>query len=151
MGSRKPQVACATERAHVEALLQTAQAAGVKLHSIQPSLMAAYNRVGRLVRGDATWIAVQEARRATIALLAGGVWQLIRTRSLGADWNEEFPRLLDCESLLAGLHRQATALLVYAEDPLRAGTSVSSASRTLDVTLEHGMALDLRPYALALC
>lgn len=151
MGRRSPQVACATERALVEALFQAAHAAGMRLHSIQPALMAAYNRVGRLVRGHTTWIAVQEARRVTIALLSGRAWQFIRTRNIGGDWNAELPRLLHRESLLAGSSQQAAELLVYAEEVLHPGTSMSTASRTLDVTLERGLTSDLRPYALALC
>ena len=85
-----------------------------RLRSVQPYLMAVFNRWKRQVRGNPVWLLVAEAGRVCIASAAGGQWRSIAARSMGADWQAELPLLLERELLLAEAAGPPTAILACA-------------------------------------
>ncbi len=71
------------------------------LRSIQPYLMAVFNRWRPRVRDSAAWILVPEAGRVCLAAVADGRWRKLISRSIGADWRTELRVVLERELMLA--------------------------------------------------
>lgn len=88
------EVACGVDAALVHALRD---ALGKRLRSLQPHLMASFNRSrGRL--GASGWFVDVEPGLASVALVANGAWQSLRSLRVGAQWKEELPGLLAREA-----------------------------------------------------
>src|SRR5207248_109601 len=72
-----PRLACALERELLEELAAKVSAGGAALVSVQPFLVAAFNRINektRKIMGEGTcWLVVEEPGRLTLALLLRGV------------------------------------------------------------------------------
>jgi hypothetical protein len=86
----------------VLAELRTAvRAAGAKLFSVQPALMHAFNARRREFRGNAAWLVAAEEGRLTLALIAQGLWELVRIRNVGPGWRDELQSILRREEELA--------------------------------------------------
>lgn len=83
-GWGRPLVACAVDSALLEQLGERLAGFGLRLGSVQPLLMAAYNDARRGFKG-ATAFAVVEAGRVCLSLLDGGCWREISSRRTGAD------------------------------------------------------------------
>jgi len=110
-----PRLACALEREILEALAMQASGAGAALVSVQPFLVAAFNRLNektRKVLGDGTcWLVVEEPGRLTLALLLRGVWTAIRSRRIDARWQMVLPQILERESAFLGLDKPCTSVV----------------------------------------
>lgn len=99
---RASRVACAVERQLLEELRAVAGKAGVRLMSVQPSLMHAFNvRRSEFDREDG-WLVSAEPGRLTLALIASRAWQLVRVRNADTDWRDRLPMLLRREEALIG-------------------------------------------------
>ena len=110
-----PRLACAVDRALIEALAQTAVAAGVHLVSVQPFLVAAFNRVRRQIGEGTCWLIVEEAGRLTLALIHRGAWTAIRSRRVEASWRKVLPEILEREAAFLGLEERCTRVVVCAQ------------------------------------
>lgn len=99
---RGARIACAVEQALIDALQAKLRERGVRLASVQPHLMAAFNRSRRRLRGASCWLVVAEAGRLALALIERGAWCSLRTRRAGEDWREALPALLAREGALLG-------------------------------------------------
>jgi hypothetical protein len=77
-------VACAVERTLLEALTTAIANSALRLRSIEPSLMAAFNARSRAPSGDA-WLALAEPGRLLLGLLHAGEWQSLRSRPLDGE------------------------------------------------------------------
>lgn len=75
-------------------------ASPLKLASVQPYFMAAFNQVRGSLRRGAHWFVVVESGTLCSALVQGGRWSSLRTRRIAGEWRDE---------LLLALHRQALA------------------------------------------
>ena len=90
-----------------EALLQGLQALGresrLNLRSVQPYLMAAYNRCSaRLEQGDFLFV-LAEPRRSVLLLAAGGAWQQVLAQGC-ADTDQALQALIERTCELYGEH-----------------------------------------------
>ncbi|MDF0731747.1 hypothetical protein P0Y43_13605 [Pseudomonas entomophila] len=90
-----------------EALLQGLQALGkrrrLRLHSVQPYLMAAYNRcLAQLAQGDFLFV-LAEPRRSVLLLAAGGAWQQVLAQGC-ADSDQALRALIERTCELYGEH-----------------------------------------------
>jgi hypothetical protein len=101
--SAGPRVACAVDRALLDALEARIGADGGTLVSVQPYLMAAFNRMRPAIGTDSCWLAVEEPGRLTLALIQGGVWTAIRTRQADAQWQTMLQDILERESAMLGV------------------------------------------------
>jgi hypothetical protein len=112
-----PRLACAVDRALVEALDASAAAHGVNLVSVQPFLIAAFNRLrsGVLNAGGSSWLVVEEQGRLTLALFLKGVWVAIRSRRADWRWRRVLPELIERESAFLGLEEPCTRVIVCAQ------------------------------------
>jgi hypothetical protein len=85
------EVACAVDPALVEAL------AG-RCRSLQPRLMASFNRHRRRIGRRAAWFVDVEPGLASLALIADGRWQSLRALRVGENWHAELPALIAREA-----------------------------------------------------
>jgi hypothetical protein len=114
-----PRLACAVDRALVAALAAAAQTAGARLVSVQPFLVAAFNRLksgvlGKLGAGSC-WLVIEEPGRLTLCFIQRGIWAAVRSRRTGAAWRELLPDLIERESAFLALSERCTRVIVCAQ------------------------------------
>jgi hypothetical protein len=108
-------LACAVDRELIERLAVTFVSAGVQLVSVQPFLVAAFNRIRQTVGNASCWIVVEEPGRLTLALIQRGAWVAIRSRRSDGRWMSLLPEILERESAFLGLDEPCTRLIVCAQ------------------------------------
>ena len=108
-------LACAVERELVSALAEQFVAAGVRLASAQPFLVAAFNRIRKTVGNGSCWIVVEERGRLTLALIQRGEWTAIRARRSDDRWRNLLPEILERETAFLGLAAPCTRVIVCAQ------------------------------------
>ncbi len=111
-----PRLACAVDRALIEKLADNAVASNVRLISVQPFLVAAFNRIRRHVGNGNCWIVVEEPGRLTLALIQRGAWVAIRSRRSDRNWRQVLPEILEREAAFLGLSQPVTRVIVCAQD-----------------------------------
>lgn len=109
-----PMLACAVDAQLLNALREAFAAAGVRLDSIQPSLMAVYNDYRRRLQGRHAWLALLEPGKLCLALLQQGRWVRIRSLRIGPGWRVELALLLAREAYLADPGATARDVFVWA-------------------------------------
>lgn len=98
----RPRVAVAIEQALLDRLQTVAQGAGMRLASVQPHLMAAYNRLQPRLARDNFVFAVAEPGRCSILLARAGQWLSVRSNA-SADSERAVAALLERECELNGV------------------------------------------------
>jgi hypothetical protein len=118
-----PWLASAVDAQLIAEIGASFSAASVRLASVQPYLMAAFNRCRPHLKNASAWIVLPERGRVCFASVAKGEWQAVTCRSIGEDWQDELTRFLDRERLLTA---EAPAfVLAYA--PEVAGLNLDAA------------------------
>ena len=97
-----PQVASAIDNAFIEQIESMLVVAGIKLNSLQPYLMAAFNYVRKFVDTNPHWFVLVEPGNACAGFMQGGDWRLLHTSRLGTDWATDLPRVLGREFQMVG-------------------------------------------------
>jgi hypothetical protein len=138
-GPGRARVASAVDCALIDALRSLPEVV-----SIQPYLMSAFNARRRAIGGKAAWFVLQEATRLTVALIAEGEWQLVRTRQANGDWHAALPALLDRESALSGSSPCERLVVCSEEEP----PPRAERYEIVDLTLPRGANASLRQYAM---
>lgn len=110
-----PRLACAMDRALLHALVGIFHKSGARLASVQPFLVAAFNRIRRRVGHGSCWIVVEETGRLTLALIQRGAWVAIRARRSDAQWRKVLEEILERESAFLGLSQPVTRVIVCAQ------------------------------------
>ena len=108
-------LACAVDKALIQALAETFVKSQLKLRSVQPFLVAAFNRIRRRVGNGSCWIVVEEPGRLTLALIQRGAWTAIRSRRADAQWRKVLAEILERESAFLGLSQPVTRVIVCAQ------------------------------------
>lgn len=109
-----PRLACAADAGLIEELGARAVAHQVRLVSVVPFLVAAFNRV-RDITGGTCWLVVEEPGRLTLALFLKGVWVAIRSRRADERWRRVLPEILSREAAFLGLEEPCTRVVVCAQ------------------------------------
>jgi hypothetical protein len=149
----KPRLACAVEQPLIEALNACMEPLAGSYRSLQPHLMASFNRWRTRLGRRPAWLVVAEPGLLCLALLQDGCWQNVRTIKVGADWIGELPGVLAREECLADSATQCDEVLLFAPDAaqplmLEAG---KWRIKTLLPTLLSGMVAGVdAPYSIAL-
>jgi hypothetical protein len=104
-------------------------ASSLRLKSVQPYLMAAFNACRKKLGSEKSWLVVVEEGVFCVALIEGGQWQKIRTRQIESDWLEEVLVTIEREMMLDETGGESCRVLVYAPDsrlskPIKRGTMV---------------------------
>jgi len=121
VGDGRPRLASAVDGGLCEAIRKCFPRSGPKLVSIQPYLMAAYNRARpELARQDA-WLVLLEQGRACFALASRRGWQAVQSLRLQSGAPGELLELLEREGLRAGEPALRRALVDGAAPQAAAG------------------------------
>jgi len=110
-----PRLACAVDRALIQKLAEVFVKINVRLASVQPFLVAAFNRIRKTVGNGSCWIVVEEPGRLTLSLIQRGQWVAIRTRRADKSWRNVLPEMLERESAFLGLSSPITRVIVCAQ------------------------------------
>lgn len=112
-------LACAVDRELIQGLASRFVAAGVHLVSVEPFLVAAFNRLRsgilNLAGAGSCWIVVEEPGRLTLALIQRGAWVAIRSRRSDDRWRRVLPEILEREGAFLGLDAPCTRVIVCAQ------------------------------------
>jgi hypothetical protein len=111
-----PRLASAVDGRLTEAVRGLFAESGVRLCSIQPSLMAAYNSCRDRLQGCSAWFVLFEAGSLCLALLQQGKWSSVRTLRAGADWHDTLPLTLAREAYLSEREAAADEILLWAPE-----------------------------------
>ena len=109
-------LACAVDRALVNALQKQFLSSQIHLVSVQPFLVAAYNRIRATVGNGSCWVVVEERARLTLVLIQRGAWLAIRSRRCDERWRIVLPEILERESAFLGLSEPCTRVVVCAQN-----------------------------------
>jgi len=112
-------LACAVDRELIEQLAMIFTSSGVRLVSVEPFVVAAFNRLRsgilKMAGNGSCWIVVEEPGRLTLALIQRGAWVAIRSRRSDERWRAALPEILERESAFLGLDRPCTRVIVCAQ------------------------------------
>jgi len=90
----------------------------LRLASISPHLMSAYNQGRHAIGMRQAWFVLLERGILCLALLSNGQWQSMRSLPVGSDWVDHLETLLARESVLAGLNANEVPIyLSWPEKP----------------------------------
>jgi hypothetical protein len=113
-GPRQPRLACGVDGALIEALNKVMAPVGNRYRSLQPHLMASFNRWRTRLGVRPGWFVVAEPGLLCLALLQDGQWQSVRTIKTGADWAGELPGLLAREQCMVDSQTECNEVSVFA-------------------------------------
>jgi len=128
-------------------------AARARLVSLQPYLMAAFNRWRKDVKDERAWFLLVEPQRACLARLEGGRWSAVRNTRGNFDEPAQWAGLLDREQHRVGGDGASDGVYVHAP---RNGKALSEGEgwifRSLALAPAEGLApAESEPFAMALC
>ena len=136
---RGARLACAVDKALLFSLSEIFQKGGVRLGSVQPFLVTAFNRMRRRIGNGSCWIVVEELGRLTLALIQRGAWVATRARRSDTQWRKVLGEILEREAAFLGLSQPVNHVLVCAQGEL-----------AVDMQQEwHAEALSYRELALS--
>lgn len=85
----------------------------LKLVSIQPLLMSAYNQLRHQIKSNHAWFVLVEAGTLCIGLLNDGHWRSLRSLSINADWVQDFDRIIAREEAICGVDAKDAPVHFY--------------------------------------
>jgi hypothetical protein len=91
-------------------------AADVKLKSVQPQLMTAYNNCQLHIPKQDVWFAIFEQGILCLGLIQQGQWRSMRAIKVGGDWLGKLPELLDRETYLTEVDTLADEIFLWAPE-----------------------------------
>lgn len=112
---KEPRLACAIDTPLIDALRECFPVKGaLKLVSVQPLLMSAFNCSRSQLPAEGAWMLLIEAQRACLGLVAGRRW--VTVQNLKGDFSNEqaWVQLLDQARLRIDLPRSPDAVFVHA-------------------------------------
>ena len=92
------EVACGVDGALVEGLRAALAPRANRFRSLQPRLMASFNRCRQKLGERAAWFVDVEPGLASVSLLNNGTWRSLRSVKVGPGWEAELPALLAREA-----------------------------------------------------
>jgi len=105
-------IAAAIDKKLLDVFTQVSLKYQLKLSSVQPYLMSAYNCLSSQISKTSDYLAIVEFKRLLLINLDRGNCQNLRTYALGSDWQLELKSLLMRELLVSDNSNQE--ILVYA-------------------------------------
>jgi hypothetical protein len=120
-GAGAPLVASAVEPALLEAIAQAFAAAPLRLRSVQPYLMAAYNQWRHRFEGQTAWFALAERGRLCLAQFHRNQWHSLRGLPLGDAAERELSTIIERESYLMNVAQPDASVFLFSPEhvPLR--------------------------------
>ena len=109
-------LACGVETSLVTAIDDALAPLGGAYCSLQPHLMASFNRSRARIGKRATWFVVAEPGLLCIALFESGQWKSIHSVKVGLDWAAELSAVLAREECLIDGEVECRKVLLFAAD-----------------------------------
>lgn len=109
---RQPTIAAAIDKTLLHALSQLANKYQLKLVSVQPYLMSAFNALSNQIKNVSGYLVIVELKRLLLINLQKGHCQNLRTFSSSSDWQFELKDLLARELLM--VETSNPELFIYA-------------------------------------
>lgn len=113
---RQPRLACGVDEALIDALNAVMAPVGGRYRSLQPHLMASFNRWRTRLSVRPGWFVVAEPGLLCLALLQDAQWQSVRTIKISPDWPNDLPGVLAREQCLVDSQTECDHVLVFAPD-----------------------------------
>jgi hypothetical protein len=149
----KSRLACGVEQTLIDALAKVMTPLGSHYRSLQPHLMASFNRWRTRLAKRPGWFVVAEPGLLSLAMLCDGQWHSVRTLKVGPDWPQELPGVLSREEFMVGSHTPCDDVMLFAPDAAQPLMLEPGKWRinTLLPTLLPGMAAGVdTPFSIAL-
>jgi hypothetical protein len=112
----QPQLASAVDTRLLVALREMFDRNGVKIKSIMPRLMAAYNNCRVALQNVSGWFVLYEPGCLCLALLQNGHWSNVRTIRIGNEWRDTLTLVLERETYLAEPDMATNAVYLWAPE-----------------------------------
>ncbi len=122
-GSSHPRLASAIDRALLEAIVAAFKNGRVRLRSIQPHLMTAFNQALPAMPESAFWFVLQEPGRLLLGLVRDGAWRSVRGRQANGLWRGELAQIVERESALLAPDDPCREVLVCALETVEPGAT----------------------------
>jgi hypothetical protein len=113
---RQSRLACGVDSALIDALNAVMAPVNGRYRSLQPHLMASFNRWRARLDVRPGWFVVAEPGLLCLALLQDGQWQSVRTIRIGPDWPSELSGALAREQYLVDSQTESDHVMVFAPD-----------------------------------
>lgn len=148
-GKGNSQIAAAVDEAFLEMLKQAIAEEGVQLHSIQPYLMASFNRFAKNIAQNSGWFVAAEAGRFALALFQDGQWKRVVLRR-GGDMSA-LHEWLERENMASGEGSPCREVFLFGPEFPREATLPSYTLHRLELPACRGYSpvTDVR-YAIAI-
>lgn len=88
--------------------------ANVKLKSVQPHFMKAYNNCRAQLQNQDAWFVLVEPGNMSLGLLQQGRWRTVRTLKVGPDWTGMLSDILDREVYLSEVETLTDEVFLWA-------------------------------------
>lgn len=128
-GAGAPRVASAVEPALLEAVARAFRASPLRLRSVQPYLMAAYNQWRHSFHDKTAWFALAERNRLCLARFHQNHWHSLRTIPVRDSIDAALPALLQREAYLTNLPASDANVFVCGAEPDRSGLPAQTGLR----------------------
>jgi hypothetical protein len=149
-----PYLASAVDERLLFKLREIFTQANIKLQSIQPCLMTAYNQSQSKFANKNAWFVLFEDGNLCIVWLKAGHPSSIRTIKAGDDWLERLPEIIDRESFLSESDTTSKDIFIWSADrntselPVKGGWNVNN----IQLAIPSGLVAQYdENYALAMC
>ena len=109
-----PRLASAVDAGLLDAIRQSLAQNRLDLRSIQPYLMASFNRYAKRINNDNVWFAAKESGKLCLALLKGGQWQ--RVQMCRDDGVDTLKTWLDRENMASDLGKPCREVFLFAPE-----------------------------------
>jgi len=113
---RQPRLACGAPQSLIDALGEVLSPLGARYRSLQPHLMASFNRWRSRLGARPVWFVAAEPGMTCLALLRDGQWQSVRKLRIGADWAHRLPDVLARERLMVEGEAECRHVSVFAPE-----------------------------------
>lgn len=110
----EPRVASAIDPGLPEAIGKIRESSRLRVRSIQPYLMAAFNQARHQINASSAWFGLAERGKLCLSRLENGQWRYLRAMKTGEEWLADLPFLLEREACLSGLDGEHGQVFIIA-------------------------------------
>ena len=153
-GTGEAQLACAVHGLLLQTLRATFIRAGIKLRSVQPYLVRAFNNCHPELQQQDVWFVLFDAGNLCIGMVSHGQWNSVRTLKVGNDWLDRLPEILDREAYLAESGTATDKICIWSPEHWKSDLPKSERwkFRKLQPVIRPGFAAEYdERFAIAMC
>ncbi len=148
------QLGSAVEAQFLNALRDLFARADVKLSSVQPCLMKAFNNCVSQIHEQDVWFVLYDRGTLCLGMVQKGRWNSVRTMKVADDWLDKLPGVIEREAFLSELDVQAHDIYIWSPENWRTNLpqSVSWKMHKLQPVIRPEFANEYEErFAIAMC